>query len=99
MQAASVVWGDRGARLNSLSPGIIMTPLAMDELNSPAGEAYQRMIQESAAGRVGTPDEIGATAAFLMGRDGTFITGADLLIDGGVIAAIATARYQLQMSD
>jgi NAD(P)-dependent dehydrogenase (short-subunit alcohol dehydrogenase family) len=97
VQAASVDWGDRGARLNSLSPGIIMTPLAMDELNSPAGEAYQRMIKASAAGRVGTPDEIGATAAFLMGRDGTFITGTDLLIDGGVIASIAAGRYQLSM--
>lgn len=98
VQAASVEWGDRGARLNSLSPGIIMTPLAMDELNSPAGAAYQQMIQASAAGRVGTPDEIGATAAFLMGRDGAFITGTDLLIDGGVIASIATGRYQLQLS-
>jgi NAD(P)-dependent dehydrogenase (short-subunit alcohol dehydrogenase family) len=97
VQAASVQWGDRDARLNSLSPGIIMTPLAMDELNSPAGESYQRMIETSAAGRVGTPDEIGATAAFLMGRDGAFITGADLLIDGGVIAAIATGRYHLNL--
>ena len=98
VQAASVDWGDRSARLNSLSPGIIMTPLAMDELNSPAGEAYQRMIKASAAGRVGTPDEIGATAAFLMGRDGSFITGTDLLIDGGVIASIAAGRYQLNMA-
>ena len=97
VQAASIYWGDRGARLNSLSPGIVMTPLAMDELNSPAGEAYQRMIKASAAGRVGTPDEIGAAAAFLMGRDGAFITGTDLLIDGGVIAAIAAGRYQLGM--
>jgi len=95
VQGASVEWGDRGARLNSLSPGIIMTPLAMDELNSPAGENYQRMIRASAAGRVGTPDEIGTAAAFLMGRDGSFITGTDLLIDGGVIASIAAGRYQL----
>jgi NAD(P)-dependent dehydrogenase (short-subunit alcohol dehydrogenase family) len=98
VQAASVEWGDRGARLNSLSPGIIMTPLARDELASPTAEAYQQMIRASAAGRVGTPDEIGATAAFLMGRDGTFITGADLLIDGGVVAAIATGRYHLNQS-
>lgn len=97
VQAASVQWGDRGARLNSLSPGIIMTPLAVDELNSPAGEAYQRMIRASAAGRVGTPDEIGVTAAFLMGRDGAFVTGTDLLIDGGVIAAIAAGRYELAL--
>ena len=97
VQAASIQWGDRGARLNSLSPGIIMTPLAMDELNSPAGEAYQRMIKASSAGRVGTPDEIGAAAAFLMGRDGAFVTGTDLLIDGGVIASIAAGRYQLRI--
>ena len=55
------------------------------------------MIHASAAGRVGTPDEIAATAAFLMGRDGGFITGTDLLIDGGVIASITTGRYQLQL--
>ena len=97
VQSASVEWGDRGARLNSLSPGIIMTPLAMDELNSPAGENYQRMIRASAAGRVGTPDEIGTAAAFLMGRDGSVITGTDLLIDGGVIASIAAGRYMLKM--
>jgi NAD(P)-dependent dehydrogenase (short-subunit alcohol dehydrogenase family) len=97
VQAESVVWGDRGARLNALSPGIIMTPLAQDELNSPAGEGYQRMIRASAAGRVGTPDEIGAVAAFLLGRDASFITGTDLLIDGGVIAAIAAGRYQLRL--
>jgi NAD(P)-dependent dehydrogenase (short-subunit alcohol dehydrogenase family) len=97
VQAASVEWGDRGARLNSLSPGIIMTPLAQDELNSPAGEAYQRMIRASAAGRAGTPDEIGAVAAFLMGPDGSFISGSDVLIDGGVIAAIAAGRYSRSM--
>jgi NAD(P)-dependent dehydrogenase (short-subunit alcohol dehydrogenase family) len=97
VQAASVVWGDRGARLNSLSPGIIMTPLAMDELNSDSGEAYQRMIQASAAGRVGTPDEVAGAAAFLMGPDGAFVTGTDLLIDGGVIASITTGRYELSM--
>ncbi|WP_007507208.1 SDR family oxidoreductase [Pseudofrankia saprophytica] len=97
VQAASVVWGDRGARLNSLSPGIIMTPLALDEFNSPAGPAYQEMIKTSSAGRVGTPDEIAATAAFLMGRDGAFVTGTDLLIDGGVIASIVTGRYSLSL--
>lgn len=98
VQAASVEWGDRGARLNALSPGIIMTPLAQDELNSPAGAAYGRMIQASSSGRVGTPDEVAAAAAFLMGRDGSFITGSDLLIDGGVIAAIAAGRYELGLS-
>jgi NAD(P)-dependent dehydrogenase (short-subunit alcohol dehydrogenase family) len=97
VQAASVEWGDRGARVNSLSPGIIMTPLALDEFNSPAGAAYQEMIKASSSGRVGTPDEVGTAAAFLMGRDGSFITGSDLLIDGGVIAAIAAGRFELRM--
>ncbi|GAA2852635.1 short-chain dehydrogenase [Actinoplanes cyaneus] len=96
-QAAAVTWGDRGARVNSLSPGIIMTPLALDELNSPAGALYQEMIKASASGRVGTPDEIGTVAAFLMGRDGSFITGSDLLIDGGVIASIAAGRFQVRV--
>ena len=96
-QAAAVTWGDRGARVNSLSPGIIMTPLALDELNSSAGALYQEMIKASASGRVGTPDEIGTVAAFLMGRDGSFITGSDLLIDGGVIASVAAGRFQVQM--
>jgi NAD(P)-dependent dehydrogenase (short-subunit alcohol dehydrogenase family) len=98
VQAESTRWGDRGGRLNSLSPGIIMTPLAMDELSGPGAARYQKMIEASAAGRVGTPDEVAAAAAFLLGRDGAFITGTDLLIDGGVIAAIATGRYQLGMS-
>lgn len=74
-----------------------MTPLAHDELNSAAGEAYQRMIKASTSGRVGTPDEIGAAAAVLMSEEGSFITGADLLIDGGVIAAIAAGRYELTL--
>ena len=97
VQAASVEWGDRGARLNSLSPGIIMTPLAQDEFNGPGGEGYREMVETSSVGRVGTPDEVGTAAAFLLGRDGAFITGSDLLIDGGVIAAIATGRYELTL--
>lgn len=97
VQAASVEWGDRGVRLTSLSPGIIMTPLAQDELNGPGGEGYRKMISTSAAGRVGTPDEIGAAAAFLLGIDPAFITGSDLLIDGGVVPAIATGRYELTL--
>lgn len=95
VQAAAITWGERGARINSISPGIILTPLAQDELNSEAGPGYRTMIETSAAQRVGTPDEVGAAAAYLMGPDGTFITGADLLIDGGVIAAIAAGKLQL----
>jgi NAD(P)-dependent dehydrogenase (short-subunit alcohol dehydrogenase family) len=80
-------WGKRGARVNTISPGIIFTPLARDELNGPRGEGYRRMIEVSPAGRGGTPDEVGAVGALLMGPEGTFITGSDFLMDGGVTAA------------
>ena len=87
VMAEAVRWGKRGARVNTISPGIIFTPLAKDELAGPRGEGYRRMIKLSAAGRGGTPDEVGAVAALLMGPDGTFITGSDFLMDGGVTAA------------
>jgi NAD(P)-dependent dehydrogenase (short-subunit alcohol dehydrogenase family) len=87
VMAEAVRWGERGARINTISPGIIMTPLARDELTGPRGEGYQRMITLSAAGRAGTPDEVGTVAALLMGPDGGFITGSDFLMDGGVTAA------------
>ena len=85
--AEAVRWGKRGARVNTISPGIILTPLARDELSGPRGEGYRRMISLSAAGRCGTPDEVGAVAALLMGPEGTFITGSDFLMDGGVTAS------------
>jgi len=87
VMAEAVHWGKRGARVNTISPGIIITPLAMDELNGPRGEGYRRMIAVSAAGRAGTPDEVGNVGALLMGSDGGFITGSDILMDGGVTAA------------
>jgi NAD(P)-dependent dehydrogenase (short-subunit alcohol dehydrogenase family) len=87
VMAEAVRWGKRGARVNTISPGIVMTPLAKDELTGPRGEGYRRMIAGSAAGRAGTPDEVGAVAALLMGPDGGFITGSDFLMDGGVTAA------------
>lgn len=77
----------RGARINTISPGIIITPLAKDELNGPRGEGYRRMIELSPVGRAGTPDEVGNVAALLMGSDGAFITGSDFLMDGGVTAS------------
>jgi NAD(P)-dependent dehydrogenase (short-subunit alcohol dehydrogenase family) len=97
VQAAAVDWGDKGARVNSMSPGIILTPLARDEMTGPGAEGYQRMIEQSAAGRVGTVDEIANAAALLLDPEGAFITGSDLLIDGGVIAAIRAGRVQLSM--
>jgi len=87
VMAEAVRWGKRGARINTISPGIIVTPLARDELTGPRGEGYRRMIALSAAGRPGTSDEVGAVGALLMGPDGTFITGSDILMDGGVTAA------------
>ncbi len=87
VMAEAVRWGRRGARINTISPGIVMTPLAKDELTGPCAEGYRRMIEGSAVGRAGTPDEVGAVAALLMGPEGGFITGSDVLMDGGVTAA------------
>ena len=85
--AEAVRWAKRGARVNTISPGIIITPLANDELKGPRGDGYRRMMQVSQAGRAGTPDEVGTVGALLMGPDGAFITGSDFLMDGGVTAA------------
>ena len=87
VKAESVRWGKRGARINAISPGIIMTSLANDELTGPRGEGYRRMLEISPVGRAGTPDEVGLMGALLMGRDGAFITGSDFLMDGGVTSA------------
>jgi NAD(P)-dependent dehydrogenase (short-subunit alcohol dehydrogenase family) len=87
VMAEAVRWGQRGARINTISPGIVMTPLAKDELAGPRGAGYRRMIERSVAKRAGTPDEVGAVGALLMGPDGGFITGSDFLMDGGVTAA------------
>lgn len=87
VMAEAVRWGKRGARVNTISPGIIITPLANDELKGPRGDGYRRMIEVSMAKRAGTPDEVGAVGALLMGTDGAFITGSDFLMDGGVTAA------------
>jgi NAD(P)-dependent dehydrogenase (short-subunit alcohol dehydrogenase family) len=87
VMAEAVRWGERQARVNTISPGIIITPLARDELTGPRGEGYRRMLDLSPAGRAGTPDEVGTLGALLMGPDGGFITGSDFLIDGGVTAS------------
>ena len=87
VMAEAVRWGKRGARVNTISPGIIITPLANDELKGPRGAGYRRMMELCAAGRAGTPDEVGTVGALLMGSDGAFITGSDFLMDGGVTAA------------
>lgn len=87
VMAEAVRWGKRGARVNTIRPGIIFTPLARDELTGPRGEGYRRMIELSPAGRGGTPDEVGTVGALLMGADGAFITGSNVLMDGGVTAS------------
>jgi NAD(P)-dependent dehydrogenase (short-subunit alcohol dehydrogenase family) len=87
VMAEAVRWGKRGARINTISPGIVFTPLARDELTGPRGEGYRRMIELCPAGRGGTPDEVGVVGALLMGPDGAFITGSDFLMDGGVTAS------------
>lgn len=88
VMAESVKWGEKGARLNSISPGIVVTPLAVDEFNGPRGDFYKNMFAKCPAGRPGTADEIANVAELLMSDRGAFITGADFLIDGG-----ATASY------
>jgi len=87
VMAEAVRWGKRGARINTISPGIIITPLANDELTGPRGPGYRRMIELCPVGRAGTPDEVGSVGALLMGSDGAFITGSDFLMDGGVTAS------------
>lgn len=88
VMAESVKWGRKGARINSISPGIIVTPLAIDEFNGPRGDFYKNMFAKCPAGRPGTADEVANVAELLMSEKGAFITGADFLIDGG-----ATASY------
>lgn len=88
VMAEAVKWGKRGARINSISPGIIVTPLAIDEFNGPRGDFYKNMFAKCPAGRPGTADEVANVAELLMSNSGAFITGSDFLIDGG-----ATASY------
>ena len=88
VMAESVKWGERGARINDIAPGIIVTPLAIDEFNGPRGDFYKNMFAKCPAGRPGTADEVANVAELLMSERGAFITGSTILIDGG-----ATASY------
>lgn len=92
VQAEAIRWGERGARVNAISPGIVATPLAQHELNSTIGDGYRAMIAASPAKRMAPPEEIAIAAAYLLGPDAGFVTGSDLLIDGGVIAAMAAGK-------
>ena len=94
VRKAAIDWSKRGARINTISPGVVVTPLAYDEFRA-AGEGYQKMIEASAMHRVGNPAEIANAAQFLLSDQASFITGTDLLVDGGTIAAIKTGEYKL----
>lgn len=87
VMAEAVKWGRKGARINSISPGIIVTPLALDEFNGPRGDFYKNMFAKCPAGRPGTADEVANVAELLMSDRGAFITGADFLVDGGATAS------------
>lgn len=86
--AESVKWGERGARINAIAPGIIVTPLAIDEFNGPRGDFYKNTFAKCPAGRPGTADEVANVVELLMSEKGAFITGSTFLIDGG-----ATSSY------
>lgn len=88
VRAAALVWGHRRARVNSISPGIISTPMGNVELNGPSGEFMRAMVSGSPTGRLGTPYDIASAVEFLVGPQSSFITGTDLLVDGGVVAAV-----------
>ncbi|RUN78307.1 SDR family oxidoreductase [Sphingomonas sp. TF3] len=92
VQASAITWGAKGARVNAISPGIIVTPLAQHELNSPIGDGYRAMIAASPSQRMAPPEEIAIAASYLLGPDAGFVTGSDLLIDGGVIAAMRAGK-------
>jgi NAD(P)-dependent dehydrogenase (short-subunit alcohol dehydrogenase family) len=92
--AAAKSWGRRGARINSISPGIISTAMGRLELDSENGQMMRAMVKSSGSGRLGTPDDIGAAAELLLGPLAAFITGIDLLVDGGVIAALRTGGFE-----
>ncbi|MBE2998624.1 SDR family oxidoreductase [Nocardiopsis sp. HNM0947] len=92
VQAANTDWGRRGARVNSISPGVIATPMGRGELDSEHGASMRAMVEASNAGRLGTPADIAAAAEYLLGPASGFVSGTDLLVDGGVTAAVATGR-------
>ena len=95
VQTASLAWGARGARVNSVSPGVISTPMGRQELDGASGGSMRAMVEASGTHRFGTPSDIASAVDFLLGPDSTFITGTDLLVDGGVVAAVRSGAVAL----
>lgn len=95
VQAASLAWGARGARINSVSPGVISTSMGQQELDGESGRGMRAMVDASGTGRYGTAEDIAKAAAFLLGPESSFITGTDLLVDGGVVAAVRSGAISL----
>ena len=95
VQSASLAWGEKQARINTISPGVISTPMGQEELSGESGEGMRQMIAGSGTGRVGTPNDIAAAASFLLGSESSFITGTDLLVDGGVVAAVKSGKVSV----
>ncbi len=93
--AAAVAWGERGARINSISPGVISTSMGRLELDGESGALMRAMVDNSGLRRIGTPEDIAAATEFLLGPSAAFVTGTDLLVDGGVVAAIRTGTIDL----
>jgi len=93
--AAAVAWGERGARINSISPGVISTAMGRLELDGDSGAVMRAMVDNSGLRRIGTPEDIAAATEFLLGPSAAFITGTDLLVDGGVVGAIRTGTIDL----
>jgi len=94
VQAAGLAWGARGARVNSISPGVISTPMGQQELAGESGTQIRALLAGSAARRPGTPSDIAAAAAFLIGPDAAYVTGTDLLVDGGAVAGVRNRALQ-----
>lgn len=95
VQAASKAWGARGARINSISPGVISTPMGQEELAGESGAGMRVMVEGSGTGRLGTPNDIANATAFLLSDEASFITGTDLLVDGGTVAGVRSGFIAL----
>jgi len=95
VQAASKAWGQRGARINSISPGVISTPMGQQELAGESGASMRAMVEGSGTARLGTPNDIANATAFLLSPEASFITGTDLLVDGGTVAGVRSGFISL----